>query len=370
MSKPIKHRKKWRIRWLDEAGRRRAAVYASQRQAEQELRRRPVEVDAIKAGLADGRVEDHTFDELCDYWLGHRAPAKRSGRDDGYIIARHLRPDFGRLQLRDISFGRIEAFKARRQHLAPNTIRNQLTLLGTMLRLAVKLRWLAAVPDIDKPKVRQLESDFSYLRTEDEIRRFLTAAREHGLDAFMLYATALWTGMRQGELAGLRWDDVRFSGPRIVVQRSYTRPTKTSRVRYVPILDVLLPELRRWRLLTPGQLVFPNLRGNMHQHGASIFDHRLHRVLDAAGFERPGPGARRVHYITFHDLRHTFASHWVMRRGDIFRLQKILGHKSIEMTMRYAHLAPDAFAQDLDRFDGLGGTGAGDDHDGAVIALK
>ena len=54
-------------------------------------------------------------------------------------------------------------------------------------------------------------------------------------------------------------------------------------------------------------------------------------------------------YITFHGLRHTFASHWVLHGGDIFRLQKILGHKSIDLTMRYAHLAPEAFAEDFGR---------------------
>ncbi len=54
-------------------------------------------------------------------------------------------------------------------------------------------------------------------------------------------------------------------------------------------------------------------------------------------------------YIRFHDLRHTFASHWMMARGDLFKLSKILGHHSIQMTMRYAHLAPDAFAGDLGR---------------------
>ncbi len=56
-------------------------------------------------------------------------------------------------------------------------------------------------------------------------------------------------------------------------------------------------------------------------------------------------------YIRSHDLRHTFASHWVMKGGDLFKLQKILGHKTVQMTMRYAHLAPHAFAEDFKRLD-------------------
>jgi Phage integrase family len=53
--------------------------------------------------------------------------------------------------------------------------------------------------------------------------------------------------------------------------------------------------------------------------------------------------------MVFHDLRHSFASHWVARGGDLFKLQKILGHKTVQMTMRYAHLAPAAFRDDWNR---------------------
>ncbi len=60
----------------------------------------------------------------------------------------------------------------------------------------------------------------------------------------------------------------------------------------------------------------------------------------------------------------SFASHWVMRGGDLFKLQKILGHKSIQMTQRYAHLAPDAFVNDYGRLGGAVAVG-----DAAVLDL-
>jgi site-specific recombinase XerD len=65
--------------------------------------------------------------------------------------------------------------------------------------------------------------------------------------------------------------------------------------------------------------------------------------------------------VRFHDLRHTFASHWVTKGGDLFKLQKILGHQ----TMRYAHLAPDAFKEDWSRFGAQLATG-----DAEIIELK
>jgi integrase len=72
-------------------------------------------------------------------------------------------------------------------------------------------------------------------------------------------------------------------------------------------------------------------------------------VLETAGLPKVQRNGKSRHYITFHDLRHTFASHWAMKGGDLFKLQKILGHQSVQMTMRYAHLAPDAFRDDYAR---------------------
>jgi site-specific recombinase XerD len=57
--------------------------------------------------------------------------------------------------------------------------------------------------------------------------------------------------------------------------------------------------------------------------------------------------------MTFHDLRHTFASHWMLKGGDIYRLQKILGHRSVTTTERYAHMAPAAFREDWARLPDL-----------------
>ena len=194
-------------------------------------------------------------------------------------------------------------------------------------------------PRIRKPRIPLFSNDFNYLRTEEELNRFLDAALQEGEMVFTLYAAAIYTGMREGELAGLHWDDVDFEKRLITVQRSFLGPTKANDVRYVPILDPLLHILKMWRLRMPGQLVFQNRDGGMQQRSARIFQEVLKRVLKRANFPQVKRNGKYRGYVVFHDLRHTFSSHWVMNEGDIFKLQKILGHKSLAMTMRYAHLA-------------------------------
>ncbi|HTA88357.1 MAG TPA: tyrosine-type recombinase/integrase [Polyangiaceae bacterium] len=352
MAKPVKHRGKWRIRWFDENDQRQSEVHDDYRVAQAKLREHEVEVDQIREGLRPREARDKTFNELCDYWIENRAPLKRSGKDDESVIRKHLRPAFGTMRVRDIGVEDGDAYVLSHAILDPKTVSNHLTLLLSMLRLATsfKIPWILNVPRLKKPKTSLFSRDFNYLRTDEEIRRFLNAAQEEGEQVFVLYATAIYTGMRAGELAALEWGDIDLERRLITVQRSFDGPTKSDRVRHVPILDALLPILRSWRLRHPGKLLFTNERGGMYAESGRVFQEVLHRVLDAAAFLKiKKRGGKERRYVVFHDLRHTFASQWVMKGGDVFKLQRILGHQSVQMTMRYAHLAPDAFVGDYGR---------------------
>jgi integrase len=349
MAKPVRCRGKWRIRWFDETGSRRSAVFPTYREAAYEQGRREIEVEEIKRGLRLPQPLDRKFDELCDYWLAHRTTRKRSPKDDRSIIGRHLRPAFGSLLLAEITIEPVDTYVAGLTHLTDKTVANHLTLFLAMLHMARdELRWVREVPKIRKPRVRPFQ-DHRYLKSAGDIDRFLRCASDDGEQTYMLYLAAISTGLRAGELAALRWADVDFDTRFLTIRHSYDRPTKSNDVRNVPILDRLLAPLQGWRMKPQSQFVFTNRDGRMFGRSARIFQEVLHRVLDRAGFESPEVAGRRRWYITFHDLRHTFASHWVMNGGDIFKLQKILGHKSIEMTMRYAHLAPSAFSGDYGR---------------------
>ena len=352
MAEPVKHYDMWRVRWVDENGKRRSAVYKTYEEAKFWQSKYETEAGEIKRGLRAATPTDRGFDVLCEYWLINHSSQKRSERSDRSIINVHLRPTFGKLSIREIGVEKVMEYRRARSNLNIKTVHNHLTLLISMLNVAVELKWLATAPKIKKPKISQNGEEFRYLKAREEIERFLKAARTEEDDVFVLYFTAIHTGMRQGELAGLRWSDVELHPEkrRITVQRSFNGPTKGGEVRYIPILSPLLTVLREWRKRCPGEYVFPNKAGRMHQPSARIFQETFHRALERAGFKEYEGHKDRRSYIVFHDLRHTFASHWVMRGGSIFKLQKLLGHKDIKITMRYAHLAPNAYTEDYERF--------------------
>ncbi|NMB74971.1 MAG: site-specific integrase [Myxococcales bacterium] len=324
---------------MDENGKRRSETYATYAEAKVALARHETEVDEIKRGVRLPSPPTKTFAELADYWVQNRLPHKRSPKDDLSILRRHLLPAFGSLLVRDITLDKVDSFVASKGEAHRKSLHNFLTLLITLLRLAVDLGWLVNMPRIRKPKLARWSKEFAYLKADDEIRRLLLAAREESELHYALYATAIYTGLRAGELAGLLWTCVDLEKRRIVVERSFDQCTKSGRVRYVPIFDPLLPILIRWRLQCTSEFVFPTAVGTGQSRSARPFQEDFRRCIKRAGLPR----------LRFHDLRHSFASLWVMCGGDVFKLKALLGHQDVATTQRYAHLAADAFTADLGR---------------------
>lgn len=340
MGKPVKHGQGWAIRWVDENGIRRSKTFTSYSNAQKALNLFQVEVEAIKAGIKIRDPKIHTFQELADYWMKHRGLKKRNPKDDQSILRAHLLPFFQKMNLSQITTDKINEFeRITSEKVGTKTLHNHLTLLNTILNEGVEIRWLKEKPRIKKPKL--INEPFKFLRTTSEIQLLLNEARNEKEGTFELFSTAVLTGMRAGEIAGLHWSDIDFDKRQIQVHRSYIGPTKSGRIRIVPILDQLLPILREWKLRNPLPIVFPNKVGRMYRESDRVFQEIFQKCLKRAGLER----------IRFHDLRHTFASHWMMGNGSLYRLRDILGHSTIKMTEHYAHFAPHLFKEDYARFE-------------------
>jgi hypothetical protein len=110
VAKPVKHRGKWRIRWVDEREKRQSAVFDDYKRAQTELSRRQVEVEEVKRGIRNAAPPEKTGDDIFDYWIEKRACRKRSKKDDESIIRKHLRPAFGKMRLRDIGVEEVDGY--------------------------------------------------------------------------------------------------------------------------------------------------------------------------------------------------------------------------------------------------------------------
>ena len=171
---------------------------------------------------------------------------------------------------------------------------------------------------------------------QNEIERVLdNCIKEYVKDVII---TALNTGMRRQEVLSLTWNQIKKDG------LIYLTKTKTNEARQIPINDDLAELFRniRHRVQLRSEYVFCDSYGKPFKEIRKAFK----ATLERAGIED----------FRFHDLRHTFASHFIMRGGSIKELQEILGHKNITMTMRYAHLSQEHKKKAVNRLNGLTNT--------------
>jgi integrase len=331
------------IRWWEGSRRKKKSGFRTRTEAAEALAR-------VRTGLGDGTLVEKRragigFDEVARQWLDlHSKPNLRSHRHNEDRFTKHAHPFFGDCPLTAVTPTRILEFRARLQAsgLAPRTVNLVLALVRSILRFAVANGHVSSSPTdrlgrgklmlpVEKGKLAPP------IEHATDVGRLLATIHKMGeelsrLDLHPLFALLVYTGLRRGEALGLRWADVDLERRMITVRRSYHGPTKSSKHRTVPIPAALMTILRAYRLAEPwqGELCFPNGRGEMFSPNAKL-EHVFRRALERSGLPR----------IRVHDCRHVFASHFVMGGGDIFTLQRILGHSTPQLTSdTYAHLSP------------------------------
>jgi integrase len=171
--------------------------------------------------------------------------------------------------------------------------------------------------------LREAQGRLRYLTEEERVRLLAACEKSRNKDLFGVVTVALETGMRRGEILGLTWDRVDLS--RGVLRLEIT---KSGRRREVPMR----------------QAVYNVLAARPeHRVGRVWPDRQIRKAFETA------VAAARLDDFRFHDLRHTFASNFVMRGGSLQSLKEILGHGSMAMTLRYAHLAPEHVRGEMER---------------------
>lgn len=257
--------------------------------------------------------------DLVDLWHKHHGVSLRAGADTlkrlqqlclamGDPVAEQFKPEmFAAYRAKRLTEG-ITANNLNREHSYLRAVFNELGRLG---------QWKGENPLAKVRQIKISERELSFLSVE-QIRRLLNALRG---DALLIARVCLATGARWSEAEGLRVSQVRGG------QINFTG-TKSGKNRSVPVDDALIASLDAHLEKRYGDDKAIAERFFMFGYGA------FREAVEKSGLTLPRGQLTHV-------LRHTFASHFIMNGGNILVLQKILGHSSLIMTMRYAHLAPD-----------------------------
>ena len=297
------------------------------------LEKRRVETRAGKIPL---KVKPILFRDFASKYLESCKALKEYQRRKARValLVRH----FGHLQLSQFTTQVVEEYQTKRlsQGYAPATVNRELAILKHMIHKAVQ--WDLIDDDVLKRvrKVKQLKENNRRLRylTREEADRLIAACYKAPKCSHLapIIITALHTGMRRGEILKLKWEDIDFKNGFIFVKDS-----KNYEGRAIPLSKTLQQVLQGLPRHISGY-VFCDKNGKPYNEIKKSFN----RALKYAGI-------RDFH---FHDLRHTFASWLVMEGVDLATVKELLGHKSINMTMRYAHLAPSHKEKAIKVLDG------------------
>jgi integrase len=275
-----------------------------------------------------------TFGEFGERYMEHAKTNKRSWLRDEQMLE-NLYGFFGKeRQFGEITPVNIEGYKVhRRAKVSGSTVNRELALLKRMFNLAITWDLFLNVNPVRKVKFfREYNTGLRVVSPEEE-KKLLESASPYLQD---LIRFALNAGLRIGEIFSLRWSNVDLNKGLLTIFSP-----KTEKLREVPINSETRKVLEAWWLGKKNEVVFYN-----PETGKPFVDLK-------AGFglacEKAG-----ISGVTWHTLRHTFASRLVNRGVDIVTVKELLGHSSISVTMRYAHTNFDSKRAAVEKLDGFG----------------
>ncbi len=273
----------------------------------------------------------NTLAELIDRYIDKVLPSKPKNARN---VRQHLlwwKQELGHCLLSDIKSSMIA--RKRDELLSGTTCKDKLRSSTTVVRYLASLshafaiavkdwEWIQENPvmKISKPKISNGRTRFL---NDDEKERLLQACQESkSKGLYPIVILALSTGMRRGEIMNLRWSDVDLDRGSILLQT-----TKNGERRFIPLIGTTLDLLRsRYTNQAIDFLVFPA-------------PHSSSKPIDIRSAWETALRKAEISSFRFHDLRHTAASYLAMNQASLLEIGTLLGHKTVQMTKRYAHLS-------------------------------
>jgi integrase len=338
-------REVWIIRWR-EGGRNKSMRVHGSHELAKRIERKKMSARDENRHLDIKREVNFRMSVLIDrYWTEYASKKKSSDREKS--ILEGLRRELGSLFVREVDGLAIQCWYrglTETRGLSAGTAVRHFNVTHHMMKKACTL-W-SKETGIDRNPADQVEVK----RPDDQRERYLSldelSVFKTWLDRKMyrvgtrainqtfyrlrvIVLIALTTGMRMAEIFGLTWTDLRYTEGLIAVRCKL----KGGKIRYVPLTRELASELRKYPAVIGEDHLFPPKRGAKGERRR--VEGSFETLLELSGIQN----------FRFHDLRHTFASWYMMNGGDLYELAKILGHSNIRMTERYAKLGKTHIAK-------------------------
>jgi integrase len=264
-----------------------------------------------------------TFSEMTDKYTQNY----QRSRDKTSL--KRLLPVFGQMTLAEITTEMVSDYRHERlKTVKPATVYQELSLMRRMFNVARReWKWTKENPIADLSfSVGNKNARDRWLTLEEEKELIIKATNPVWLRPLLI--TALHTGMRRGEILNLKRQDVDFSRKILTVHKS-----KNGEKRAIPLSQTLYSTLKDIKVMNISGRLFPVSVRSLR----AAFDMTLEKT-----------GVKDFH---FHDLRHTFATRLVQKGVDLYKVKELLGHKSISVTMRYAHHYPESLRSSVEVLD-------------------
>ncbi|MBR3676592.1 MAG: site-specific integrase [Alphaproteobacteria bacterium] len=299
-----------------------------------------------------------------EFYNQYEVTQKGVKSDKGVINERqnydnHIKKHIGYLPLNCVRIDEVEKIKqtmletkkaSGESKYAPATINHVLKLIRHLFNMAIARGKISTNPmdnidllPVDNERLRFLSHDEAALLLQELNKIKVTGQHTFGYEYYKRHQTnqtyeiaviALNCGCREGELFNLRAADVNFSTGFLTI-----RKTKNHKSRNLPLTNDMIEILKRRIVelqLTGEQHIFQSYTGSPIYELSDQYQEIADRLFNQNITDRQLR-------VVFHTLRHTFASWLVMAGVDLYTVKELLGHKTLAMTMRYAHLAPNKF---------------------------
>jgi integrase len=345
---------RWETRYWVETpkGPKRKSVYGKTRS---EVAKKLAKAVADRDGGLVFDDEKMTVGEYLDRWLSDavRGTVREStfSRDE-YLVTNHIKPALGRRKLKTLSALHLQGLYRDRldSGLSGSTVQKIHHVLHKALSQAVRWNLIPRNP-ADAVKAPSASSKEMHPLSAPDARRLLEAARGDRLEA--LYVLAVHTGMRRGELLGLKWEDVDLDTSTVRVRRTLTRPENGRRIalgkpktdksnRNVRLTPRAVEALKRHRARQAEEKL---KAGGLYQDQGLVFAGVIGNLINPSNLRQrsfaPLLNRAGLSPITFHDLRHTCASLLFQKNVHPKFVQELLGHASVAITLDiYSHMLP------------------------------